>query len=183
MLTDLEIVNNALGRLGVERVISLSDDNKRAKIAKDFLDASRRFTLEMTPWDFALKIVELTSTGAPAFGYTHQVALPADWLKAVKEENGYEYFVMGSNLVSDYEVLQMTYIYEIDEDVKRTPNFDKAWYLNLAAEMSYSLTQNSKLKNDLIAEADLVAGRAGSLNAMGSTPTSYEIDDYTNSRL
>ena len=183
MLTDLDIVNNALGRLGVERIASLSDSNKRAKLASDFLDSSRKVTLEMVPWDFALKRVELISSGTPAFEYTHSFTLPSDWVSIVSEYNDEEYHVEGGKILANTDTLLIKYVYEIDETVKRTPNFNKAWYLNLAAEMAYSLTQNNKLKNDLINEADFIASKAGSFNAKGSTPVSYEIDTFTDSRL
>lgn len=183
MLTDLEIVNNALGRLGVERISSLTDDSKRAKLANDFLNISRRATLEFTPWDFALKRATLTATGVPAFEYSYSFDAPADLVKIVSEFNKNEYHVEGGKILADTNTLNIKYIYEIDEDVKRTPTFDKAWYLVLASEMAYSLTQNTKLATDLLSEAEFVAGRASSLNASGSTPISYEIDDFLNSRL
>jgi len=49
--------------------------------------------------------------------------------------------------------------------------------------MAYSLTQNNALQGALFAEAELIVSRAGSLNAMGSSPISYEIDTFTDSRL
>jgi len=115
MLTDLEIVNNALGRLGVERIASLSDNNKRAKLANDFLESTRKYTLEMTPWDFALKRVELSSSGTPAFEFTHEFDLPADHLKIVSEYNEEEYFVEGDKILANTDTLLIKYIYEIDE--------------------------------------------------------------------
>ncbi len=76
MLTDLEIANSAIGRLGCERIASLSDNNKRARLANDYLESSRRTTLEMAAWDFAIKRATLTSTGTPAFEFTDEFDLP-----------------------------------------------------------------------------------------------------------
>ena len=89
----------------------------------------------------------------------------------------------GNKILADTETLKIKYVYEIDEDVKRSPNFDKAWYLVLASEMAYSLTQNGALQGTLFGEAELIAGRASSLNAQGSSPIDYTFDTFTNARL
>lgn len=183
MLTDLQIANNALGRLGCERISSLEDNSKRARLVNDFLASSKKVTLEMGPWDFATKRETLTATGVPAFEYTHSFCKPDNLIFIVKEYNDEEYKVEGSDILANAQKLLLIYVYDIDEKVKRTPNFDKAWYLNLASEMAYSLTQNNSLKDSLMAEAELLAPRAMSYNAKGSTPTEYTIDTFINTRL
>ncbi len=183
MLTDLQIANNALGRLGCERISSLEDNSKRARLVNDFLESSRKVTLEMGPWDFATTRVQLSSIGTPAFEFTHQFEVPDDHIFIIKEYNDEEYKVEGELIFANTDTLLLVYVYEIDEDVKRSPNFDKAWYLNLAAEMAYSLTQNNSLKDSLMAEAELLAPRAMSYNAKGSTPTEYTIDTFLTQRL
>lgn len=183
MLTDLEIVNNALGRLNCERIVSLDDNNKRAKIAKDYLSNSRKVALEFGPWDFALTRATLTSIGTPEFEYQHLFCKPEDLISIVSEFNESEYFVEGDNILSDAPTLLIKYVKDIDENTKRSASFDKAWYLALASEMAYSLTQNTGLKDSLMAEASLLAPSAMHFNSKGSTPISYEIDTFLDSRL
>lgn len=182
MLTDLEIVNNALGRLGCERIASLSDNNKRAKLANDFLESSKLATLEMCPWSFATKRTVLSSTGTPAFEYTHSFTPPTDLIKIIKEYDGNKYKEEDGEILAYTNELKLVYTAEIDETTKRTPTFDKAWYLVLASEMAYSLTQNNTLKADLLGEAELLTSRSMSLDAMGSTPVDYEFDAFIDVR-
>lgn len=170
MLTLLEIANKALGRIGCERIASLSDDNNRAKLCSDFIEISKQATLEMCPWSFARKRVELTSTGTPDFEYTYSFTPPTDLIKIVKEYDENEYLEEGGLILSDAETLKLVYIYDIDENVKRTPSFDTAWYLILGANLAYSLTQNTALKADLLAEAEFITSRAMSLDAQGFKP-------------
>ena len=182
MLTDLEIVNNALGRLGVERVASLSDSNKRAKLANDYLQSSRLATLEMSNWAFACRREKLTSDGTPAFEYSHSFSKPSDLIKIVEEFNGESYFEEGDSILADTDTLLIKFVYEIDENVKRSPNFDKAWYIVLASEMAYSLTQNAALSASLMAEADAIASKAASLSSASSTPKDYQFDTFLDAR-
>lgn len=183
MLTDLEIVNNALGRLGCERIASLSDSNKRAKLANDFLNTSRRETLELSHWGFATKYESLTAIGTPPFKWTHTFCAPSDLISIVGEYNEEEYELVDGAIYANTEKLDLIYIFEIDENVKRTPNFDKAWYLVLASNMAYSLTQNNSLKESLMAEARDIASTAMSLSSKNSTPTEYSFDAFTTPRL
>lgn len=183
MLTELEIVNSALGRLGCERIASLEDNNKRAKLANDFLLNSRNEALELAAWDFALIRESLSSSGTPAFEYTHQFDKPDELIWIVEEYNEEVYKVEGEFILANTDTLQIKYVAEFDEDIKRSASFDKAWYLTLAANLAYSLTQNSNLKSELLAEAEFVAARAASNNSKGSTPDSYEFNAFLDPRL
>lgn len=183
MLTDLEISNLALGHLGCERIASLSDDNKRARLCSDFLEVSRKHTLELGHWDFAIKRATLTSSGTPDFEWTYRFDVPDDMIAIISEYNENEYKVEGPYILSDAETLQLKYIYEIDEDVKRSATFDSAWSLLLAHYMCYSLTQSLSLKDRLLKDAEEVSAKAMSRNSARSTPESYEFDVFLDSRF
>lgn len=183
MLTDLEISNLALGHLGCERIASLADDNNRAKLCNDFLNISRKHTLELGHWDFAIKRATLTSNATPAFEWTYQYDLPDDLIHIISEYEEAEYKIEGAYILSDSPTLKLKYIYEIDEDVKRSATFDSTWSLLLAHYMSYSLTQNLGLKDRLLNDAETMAAKSMSRNSARSTPDSYEFDVFTTSRL
>lgn len=182
MLTELQIANKALGRLGCERIASLSDNNNRAKLCTDFIEISKQAVLEMCPWSFARKRVELTYTGTPDFEYTHSFTPPADLIKIVKEYEDEEYLEEGGLILANSETLKLVYIYDIDDTVKRTPTFDTAWFLVLASHLAYPLTQNSNLQGQLFGEAELLTSRGMSLDAKGSTPVNYEFDTFLDPR-
>lgn len=182
MLTDLEISNLALGHLGCERITSLSDTNNRANLCNQYLSISRDYTLEMSNWDFATKRASLTSTGTPAFEWSHQVEIPSDLIKIISEYNGVEYKREGDLILSDATTLLIKYIYRIDEDVQRSASFDSAWSLVLASMMAYALTQSLPVKGAMMQEAEAVVGKAASYNAMGSSPDNYEFNVFTDSR-
>lgn len=183
MLTDLEISNLALGHLGCERIASLADDNKRARLCNEFLNLSRKHTLELGHWDFATKRASLASTGTPAFEWTYEFDLPADLIHIISEYEEAEYKIEGNKILSDAPTLKLKYIYEIDEDDKRSATFDSAWSYLLAHYMSYSLTQNLALKDRLLNDAETLAAKSMSRNSARSTPESYEFDVFTTSRL
>ncbi len=184
MLTDLEIANLALGHLGCQRISSLADDNNRAKILSDFLQVSRDYTLEMTPWDFAIKRVALTANGnTPAFEWTQEFDEPTDLIKIVSEYEDNPYYRENGKILSDASTLKLKYIYRIDEDVQRTATFDMAWSLILASMVCYSLTQNASLKAQLLQDAQDKVSTSMSLNAIGSSPMDYSFDVFTNERL
>lgn len=175
-VTEVQLVNMALHRLGVERISSLSDNNKRAVVMNDLYPLVRDELLESGFWNFAMKRVELVKdVTAPDFGWKASYALPSDYIRMYNissstSKGGFgnlpEYFPVGFNTDPDFVIegdklltdLSKVYcIYasrETDPDVF-SAGFRKALYLKLAAEAAYSLVQDRNLSESLTNEAQL----------------------------
>lgn len=184
MLTDLQVANLALNRLGCGRISSLADQSKQARIMNDLVQITRYQLLESHPWDFAIKRAAVTNNGnTPAFEFTYEFDKPLDMLRVLSEYEEEDYFVEGDTILADAETLYLRYIFKLEDHQLFSPTFDKAFYLHLAAEASYSLTNDKALKQQLIEEAELYVERSMSYNSQGSTPKDYQFDAFLDPRL
>jgi len=184
MATETQIVNFALRRLGCEPVGSISDDNKRAKVMNDLYDMARQSALGSYPWKFANTRALLTDNGnTPAFEYSYEFDLPADYLKAVREYNDTEFVREGDVLLCDSDELRLLYTQDIADETLFSAVFAKYMALVLAVDGSYALVQDKKLKTDIEAEMMRILDDARFNDSTESKAEDYEINDFTDVRL
>ena len=85
MASQTSIVNRALIKLGAQRITSIDDDDKQARIAKELWDTTRDLELSSHPWTFAKSRAELPAlAGTPSFGWGFAYQLPTDFLRMVE---------------------------------------------------------------------------------------------------
>lgn len=162
--TKTDIVNAALRHLGAQRVTSIDDNVPRAKAIKDIYEMVKRKLLEEMKPSFAVKRSSLTQSGTdPDFGYERQFELPADFIIAVKENEGYPYEIEGQKVLTDQTVVELVYIFDVTDTSYFTPAFVKAFYMALAAEASYALTESASNRDALFQQAEIAK-----MEAMGS---------------
>jgi len=83
-----DVINDALGQIGANRISSIDDGSVNANHALVFYPLIRDSVLRSHHWNFAMKRVELAQDAAtPTFEFQFQYTLPADSLKVV-EANG-----------------------------------------------------------------------------------------------
>lgn len=171
-----QIANAALRRLGVERINSINDDNKRANLLNDLFPLVRNELLETGFWNFAIKRAQLSkNSGGPEFGWRNSFALPSDYIRmyridSTKFKGGSgslpEFFatsfahnpafaIEGSELLTDLDNVYCIYTSRETDTSKYSSGFVKALYLKLAAEAAYSLTQDRGLAESLMQEASM----------------------------
>jgi len=180
-LSSIQIINSALVRLGVERISSIDDEAKRAKIMKTMYDVCRRRVLEDHQWGFSLKRVALSEVlPPPLFGYGHYFQLPIDYLRLVEiyelqgnipnyiyptygEKKLYE--IEGDKIATDMGVVSINYVYDCIDTTLFSPYFTKAFYLELAAECCFSILQSISILGDIRKEKEEVLAVARSIEA------------------
>lgn len=182
--TNVELVNLALDRLGVEPITALNDASPRAELMNRLYIPVLNSLLMETPWNFAMKRAKLVkNVTAPAFEYESAFDLPPDFLKVhrlfdyepgsgagIKHPydyaTGQTYFELeGDKILGNFDECFLVYISKITDVTKFSSDFVQAFYLRLAAEGSYKLTQDKALKNDLISEAEFYVRRAAAISA------------------
>ena len=86
MATKLTIFNGALAALGKRSLVALTDPVEERRVLEslwdnDFINGC----LEMGEWNFAIRsVTSAEDPPAPAFGYEHRHAKPADWRRTVR---------------------------------------------------------------------------------------------------
>lgn len=133
MSSPLTICNGALQKIGVPRIMSLSEQTKEAKICNSEYDKARRAVLRLYTWGFASKRVVLAPDPVPpAFEYEYAFQLPSDYLRVIElyEYHG-EYLVENGQILANADVINLKYVYDIEDITTADSLFCDAleWFL------------------------------------------------------
>ena len=114
----VQIVNNALVRIGANSITALTENSEAARAANVIYEQVRDATIRDHVWNFAVKRVQLAQdTETPAFEYSYQYALPSDCLRVLQmQEKTMVYKIEGRKLLTDegtaiglYEIQQLLF--------------------------------------------------------------------------
>lgn len=186
-MTETDICNMALSRLGEARIVSLSDSTTAGRLAALHYAPTRDAVLRSHRWNFALRRATLSEmAAAPAFGWAHQFHLPADWLRvcelnASEEGLGREWKIEAGTLLTDAETAQIVYVARVTEAEQFDPLFAQALALKLAAACTGVLRGSNAAVGDLLGEYERITaplarridgnesrGRAGKMKELRS---------------
>ncbi len=83
----VQICNAALLKLGAERINSLTENNKRARLCNERYDSLRKEVLRAHPWNFAIRRADIPKlTTKPEYEYAAEYQLPNDCLRVLETE-------------------------------------------------------------------------------------------------
>ena len=183
METVTSICNLALDRLGCEAISSISDASKPAKVMNRMYEPVRRQVIEMANWSFARRRATLApEVTAPTFEYAYQFAKPAGLITIWQEYNDEKFVIEGSKILSDSNSLQILYTVDEEDTSLYTPLFVRTFSLMLAADASYSLTQDKALKNLILQEALKTIEDAMTQDSKGTAPHELVFNSFINVR-
>jgi hypothetical protein len=86
MATQVEIINMALGHIGIkQKIVATTDDNQEADTAELYWDAARRNALHEIDWGFARRRFELVlAAGTAPNPWAYQYTYPANIIRALR---------------------------------------------------------------------------------------------------
>jgi hypothetical protein len=187
----VDICNSALYKIGAQRINSLSDDTKAAKICNDQYDRLRKEVLRAHPWNFAITWVELAATvNTPVSDdYENEFLLPSDVLRIletdIQDNVGWE---VGNNvdgnkvIFCNSDSLKVKYIKDMTNTTRFAPDFEEALAFRLAADMAYSLVQSQAVQQSMFQYYQLALARAMSFDAQEKGQDEIEADVFTDIR-
>lgn len=182
-ISSTTICNLALYKVGAERISSLNEANKRARICKDIYALMRNATLRDHPWKFALKRVTLALTGnTPLYKWDYEYQLPSDYLRILSVYPQSTHKIEGDKLLSDESTLKIKYIFREETEDNFDANFIEAFSLRLAAELAYPIVQSNSLKQSLLQEYQLFLQNAKSNSSQEGSPEPIYSDIWLDSR-
>src|SRR3990167_10132188 len=151
-ISQVDICNYALIKIGAKPITSLADDNKAAKTCTKIYDIVRDDILRLFPWNFAIKRVELARLAtAPAFGYTYQYSLPSDCLRVLRlHDNTTVYKIENGKLLTNAATAKVVYTFRAEDPTVYDHQFINLLSLKLAVELAYNLSNDSNLVNLLL---------------------------------
>ena len=188
-MTEVQICNLALTRIGKDTITSLSENSKAARMCNVHYEPTRDALLEESLWNFAIKRADLSQdVTTPNHEFANRYLLPTDFLRIVRTENEaleyfHEYRIEGDYLLTDDGEVAIEYVAKITDPAKFPPQFADLLAQRLAAEICMVLTDNASATEQLwkVYETKLRAARFS--DAVQGTPRNIIADTWTNSRI
>lgn len=186
MASEVDIYNAALIKLGDENTISaLGQDGREGEVGELIYPQIRDRLLMAHPWNFAIKRSTLIKdTTSPAFEFTSQYHLPADFLRGVKLYNSAERWkIEGDRLLTDASPVNFVYIAKITDTGKYPPLFTEALSSIIAAEIAEVITGSSDKAQLLMQSGEAKLREAKRRDGQEGTPDNIEASAFTSSKL
>lgn len=146
-VSNVQIANRALQKLGAKRISSLSQDHPNARSMNAAFATVRDMELRRYDWSFAIKRESIAADGdETTWGGWNRYSLPNDFIKLLRDnESGthVDWKIEGQYIVSaDASPLEIRYIARIED-----PNFYDALFVEafagrLATECCEEITQS-----------------------------------------
>jgi hypothetical protein len=161
-VTDLEIVNAALGKLGCPKItlIDSNGDSAESVLAGEEYAQIRDALLQSRQWTFAKDRVELVEASVtPVFGFAHKYIIPNDILTVIRVYDGsattladwwsntdtsalQDAIVESGHVLTDSSAPVFAEVLKKVTENSFPPLFVRALVANLAAEWAIPLTEN-----------------------------------------
>lgn len=195
MANGTPIVNVALRRCGVTRLISLeTDQTTEARIARDVYNEARKSLLNQHTWKFAKKRAQLTASAtAPAFGRTYAYILPADFIRLVSihpnvdDETTCPYkleYQEGDDRVvlADSATLYAIYIFDLQDADVWSAAFRDLMAFRLTIDIAAGLNRPIDIKQFNDQKFTRLLARAKSIDGMEDFPERMAGGSWTDDR-
>lgn len=169
----LEVVNEALIKLGASPIASLRDAGAQATSARALYRTTYTRLLAETPWFWALKKVELPQLADvdfhayEQFEYVRQ--LPSDLIRSVGLDCGSPFRVIGKHLYSDAAPAVLLYV--ADTAAEDWPGYFRELVVDsLAGQMAISVTDSTQRAAYWSDQAAKARARAMAIDAQQTPP-------------
>jgi len=151
MADEVTIVNQALGFLGVDRITSLNDNSKSARLAKTVYAGLRDAVLEEGDWRFAIKRFKLLlSAEQPEFGSGNYFVIPMEVLRVIEcNENRYDWDVEGNNILIEAEEARILTVSRVVNVDHMSSMFQQAFAARIAWDLALPITQSKTMHDTM----------------------------------
>ena len=175
-MTDVQICNLALARLGDARITTLADATAQAQYCTLFYTQTVAELQSEFDWQFCRKQVSLTSATTPLGGYTYQYALPSDYIRSFRlanideSENFGQWEILGTNLQTNFTApVTLDYIANITDTSKYPAIFTELLAVKLAGVLAMPLTGSKDLFKQTVELYMAMLGKPAFANATEKT--------------
>ncbi len=179
-LSEIDIINRALIKIGDQRITSRGDNNNRARIMNDLYEGVRDELLRECPWNFAVNRDTLAADPvAPVYKWATAFDVPADMLYMVSTESNSAYRLEGNQILSNQEnSLKITYIRRVTDPTEFDTNFAETLASKLAYEGASNITGDLELQDRLFRDYNLSLIKSKKTDGQEDDPRDWPIDDW-----
>jgi hypothetical protein len=160
-VTDIDIVNMALGQVGAGRIADLGEDSSEAKVAKDHYATVMGAALEDRKWTFSTRREQLVQDAVlPVFRYAKKFVIPSIVLKVWECYDTVDgdcqipdYTREGQFILADADTVYAVTTYRCGEN-NFSPTFIAALATRLAGVFAVPLAENRQMMADYMSLSD-----------------------------
>lgn len=187
MVSKTQIANQALSRLGAQRITDFLDQTVEAKAINAIYDLVVEDVISMGPWQSAKKRVTLAQVSTvPTFGFSFAYQLPVDCIKVLRINEcrlGDIRFQIENNLLmTDESSVAIMYLRRITESAEYDSYLRQAITWQLCYELSYLVMgDKSAAANMLQTAADKITDLLNNVSSQASREA-LPSDDYLDER-
>jgi hypothetical protein len=183
--SNVQIVNNALVRIGGSSIISLDENSEAARAANLIYEQTRDAVLRDHLWNFAMSRSSLAANAvAPAFGYVYSYALPTNCLRVIQlEEKSMVFKIEGRNLLTDESPARIIYVSRVTDPNQFDAMFTEALSARLAAELAIAVAESNSLYQNMMEVYRMKITDARSIDGQESGEPEIVSDTWLDSRL
>jgi len=180
MASELEVVNEALVKLGDNPIASLQDAGAQATAAQSLLRTTVDRLLAETPWFWALKRVQLpeVSLDAGEFDefseFRHVYQLPPDLIRSIGLVSCEPFALIRDRLHTDDNDPVLIYVFRADVSAWKG-YFRELVVDTLAGNLAISVTDSFNRANLWLRQADRARARAMALDAQQTPPEVFDL--------
>ena len=180
----VQIVNNALVKIGANAILTLTEDSEAARAANLIYEQVRDACIRDHVWNFAVNRVELAQNSvAPAFGFAYQYNVPSDCLRVLQMENvDMFYKIERGKLLTDEGTAKILYLARVEDVNLFDAMFVEALSARLAAELSVTLSESNTLYSNMMEMYQRKVADARSMDAQESGYLEVVADTWLDSR-
>mgnify|MGYP003631327884 CR=1 FL=1 len=148
----VQIVNNALVKVGANAILSLTEDSEAARAANLIYEQIRDAVLRDHVWNFAKKRIELAQdSDTPAFEFAFQYTLPSECLRVLRMEDlDMIYKIENGKLLTDENPAKILFIYRVEDVNLFDSMFVEALSARLSAELAVTLAESNTLYQNMM---------------------------------
>lgn len=182
-VSEVAICNSALSKIGADRIVSLSEDSRAAKLCNEQYSKVKDALLRVHPWNFSIKRASLAvSPTAPDFGYAYAYPVPSDFVRALEvNENEYDWVKEGNSILTDETDCELLYIADVAVGYFDTI-FDELLAVRLAHDICHDLTTSQTLKAQLWQQYKDMLLEARSFDAQEGSSKSFRTYTFLRAR-
>lgn len=186
MASVVEICNVALQKLGAGRIVSLTQDDPRARDCNLAYEPMRDAELRAHPWSFAkTRTVLAPDATAPAFDFDYQFTLPSDCVRVLMP-NTYDldwHIEGGKILTNEGDSINLIYLKRVTDPNVMDALFREMLSCRIALQLCEVVSQSNTKKVAIQEEYKKALAEARRANAIERVSDDTPVDAWIMARL
>ena len=193
MSREVAVLNQALGRVGGNMLLEISDNTVEGRLARAFYDPIRKVVLSEFPWTFAIKrFVLLPLSGErPENEYVNAFRIPSHVMNILtvndapddRTINTVDWQREGNNIIANVDKIYVKAVVDSVDLDYYSPLFIQAFAVRLASEFAIPLTSSVPMHKAFMQEYAAVISEAAMRDGQQGRTEVIRSKEYIHARL